>query len=286
MGVMNVTPNSFSDGGRFENKDAIHSQIMAFLKQDVSYLDIGAESTAPMNAPIGQDEEWLRLQMVLEVLKETYWEGFISLDTYKPEIANLFFKELLKRGYKSSQFLWNDVSGIWDKSVEDFFHEFSDSRYVFCHNEAPSREETSHHMKYVLEGSVEDVFSEVVSFFKKANIKAFKNRVLLDPCFGFSKTYEQNWSLIYKFFDFMDEFPENELIFGISRKSFLRKWWQENVNKDEDNREILLQKSEILHASVIGEFCKKTSPNKLKKAIFRVHDPDIVHFAYSHYLSK
>lgn len=279
MGVMNVTPNSFSDGGRFIESSTIEAQIENFKKLGVYYLDIGAESTAPMNDAISADEEWQRLEKVIAILKEELWAGVVSLDTYKPEIANAFFKELSKSGYNDSQFLWNDVSGEWDGEVEDFLNRYPSSRYVFCHNEAPSREKTSLHMDFVKDGANEECFSRLKEYFKKADTSQYGERVVLDPCFGFSKTYEQNWYLIENFPLLMESFEDHDFVFGVSRKSFLRKWWQENVNSYEEKKENLLQKSEILHASLLRDLFKKCSSNKLKKAIFRLHDPEIAIYA-------
>lgn len=279
MGVMNITPDSFSDGGLFLETSHIKLQLENFKKLGVHYLDIGAESTAPMNDAVSADVEWQRLEKVLPILKEDSWAGAISLDTYKPQIATSFFKELLKHGYKDSQFVWNDVSGDWSVEVENFLNDFSGASYVYCHNEAPKREEASSHMEYTKELSGEDIFQRVVEFFKEANLSQYGERVVLDPCFGFSKTYDQNWYLIRNFGELMGEFHQHRFVFGVSRKSFLRKWWQLNVNSFEENKENLLQKSEILHASLVRDLYRSLATDKLKKAIFRVHNPEIVRFA-------
>ena len=153
MGVMNVTPNSFSDGGKFQKTAAIEKQIESFEKLGVTLLDIGAESTAPMNQPISSHEEWQRLGNILEILLRRKWQGIVSLDSYRPGTAFQFFEALKHGGYENKQFLWNDVSGVWDKEVEGFLNTFEGSRYVFCHNECSGREQTSHHMEYRIETS-------------------------------------------------------------------------------------------------------------------------------------
>ncbi len=284
MGVMNVTPNSFSDGGKLSNVNAIKNQLDYFKSLKVHYLDIGAESTAPMNNPIDESEEWDRLCVSLDILKnDKVWSGFISLDSYRPKTAFRFFKELKKAGISESLFVWNDVSGLWDDEVEKFLTTFEKARYVYCHNEVPERQKTSHHMDFLAPS--EGLFDHLCHFFRKADLETFSKRVILDPCYGFSKNYQQNWAMIESFPDLLREFPNQDFVFGISKKSFLRQRFQELLAKGLEGelphfeKSYLLEKSEILHSEVLGELRKKLDEEECRRVILRVHDPALVYTA-------
>ncbi|MCF8059643.1 MAG: dihydropteroate synthase [Bacteriovoracaceae bacterium] len=273
---MNITPNSFSDGGLHQCKEQIQATLKMFNHFDVDILDVGAESTAPMNASLSMEEEWQRLSDFIKVLKASSWTNVISLDTYKPEIALKFFTELRNLGFNDDRFIWNDVSGIWDDSVETFLESFSKSRYVFCHNESPERTLTGRHMDYVVKES-EDIVAYLKEFFNKAALKKHGERVILDPCFGFSKTYEQNIDLIRRFDELQSSSLGHQWVFGISKKSFLRRFWQQNYG--DDSLENLLQKSEFLHLLSVRNICHSAQTSLGKGVVFRVHNPEIVHLA-------
>lgn len=283
MGVMNITPNSFSDGGRHLSPTQMKNTLERFSALGVHYLDVGAESTAPMNDAVSFQEEWLRLQTFLEVLKERPWKGVVSLDSYRPKTAFAFFKELKRQGYSGEQMLWNDISGQFDEEVESFLCDFEGARYVFCHNLAPDRDMASRHMDYVKEvQSTEDFLRELFSFFHKGMevIGQLRERVILDPCFGFSKTYEQNMALLEKFPALVADFKEQSWVFGISKKSFLRRWWSEHV--EDGSRGFLIEKSEFLHLEWLGRVVRDLELQSENEAshevIFRVHEPSLVNF--------
>lgn len=208
MGVMNVTPNSFSDGGELPSVDEFLKRLDSFGPIDA--IDIGAESTAPMNEAIGFEEEWERLQVFLPLLRSLSCS--ISIDTYHPETI---FKAV--RWWRDNKLrvplIWNDVSGKFDETVEDFLKEDSLFWYVFCHNLAPGRELTSKHMDYVSEGlNLREYFHPYC-----------RKNVIFDPCLGFSKTYEQNWWILENFGEIQRDLDHDEWLIGFSRKSFLRK---------------------------------------------------------------
>lgn len=209
MGVMNFTPNSFSDGGELDTPEKIQKRLEQFGNIDA--LDIGAESTAPMNEPISHETEWQRLEPVIPLIKET---KNLSLDTYHPETVFKLY-EILKR-----PFIWNDVSGKFDESVERFLSLHPDNLYVFSHNLAPSRELTGKHMNYLSNSIGQEFLEEVAAYFLPFKDRA---RVIFDPCFGFSKNYEQNWYLLENFAVLQARVKHSDWMLGISRKAFLRK---------------------------------------------------------------
>ena len=220
MGVINVTPNSFSDGGEIRSPDDVLKKIKDF--GPVEAVDIGAESTAPKNAPVDSQEEWSRFQeFVLPIIPQIPHHIVLSIDTYHPETI---FK--LSRYVDDRPFMWNDVSGHVDSDVMNFLVSKTNGSYVLCHNKAPTRALSGSHMDYVSEGDLEAFFWDMVSFFsermeifKKKNLQ---HRIVLDPCFGFSKTLEQNIYLMDQFHHLVREVKHFKWMIGISRKSFLR----------------------------------------------------------------
>jgi dihydropteroate synthase len=227
MGVLNVTPNSFSDGGEFFNPDQIKSRLQ-FLSQ-FEVIDIGAESTAPMNSSIDFQTEWERWQLVLPYLNET--KTTLSVDTYHPE--TIF--EILKyfKDHKVSQkLIWNDVSGKFDEYVQEFLKSGHD--YVFCHNLAPQRSLAGRHMDYCRPEL------ELVDYF----IQKKHPQIIFDPCLGFSKTYEQNWWIIDHFGELARQVGHDRWLLGFSRKSFLRKKFGTSENeKLDDIHRVVLEKA-------------------------------------------
>lgn len=211
MGVMNITPNSFSDGAEVLTPESFMAKLSTM--GELEALDIGAESTAPMNESISWQTEWQRWQMVLPLLKTFPFS--VSADTYHAEtIFNLikFFKD---HKLKNTLF-WNDVSGKFDESVREYLSLSENFHYVFCHNRAPTRELSGRHMNYVQEGNLKE---ELCTFFSSH----LHPRVIFDPCLGFSKSYDENWWILDNFKTLQTLIPHKRWLLGFSRKSFLRK---------------------------------------------------------------
>ena len=214
MGVMNVTPNSFSDGGEFFSSDSILKKLHFLAQFEV--IDIGAESTAPMNSSLDWQDEWSRWQMVLPHLKNL--NTTISADTYHPETIFELVK-FWKDHHLNSKLIWNDVSGKMDDSVRDFLKTGFD--YVLCHNLAPSRELTGKHMDYIHKDL------NLVDYF----LPHSHPQILFDPCIGFSKSYDQNCFVLDHFTDLQKQTGHERWVLGFSRKSILQKKFE---TKDRD----------------------------------------------------
>ena len=263
MGVINITPNSFSDGGIFQDAQSVLNQIKKFKTNDVTYFDLGAESTAPFNGPITADLEWERLAPILEsvvvsnLLDE---QDYISIDTYKFDVFKKSFK-LIKSLKPNQKIIWNDVSGKLEKEVLEFLS-FNDFELIISHNLCSTRDNTSNHMNFVAETiNVED-------YFKNIKNKIFKlgllDKVYFDPCFGFSKTLEQNNKLLSSIRDWLD--IEMRWVLGVSRKSFL----QAKCNGESKDKRIL--ESETYHAQLITSW-KSSFPDT--PIVVRLHDPEV-----------
>lgn len=268
--MINITPNSFSDGGQFNDSSALKTRFQQLSQYPNLIYDLGAESTAPFNDPIGIEEEKSRLELALEVLKE-FSPSSISLDTYRGESAHWFFNKALGLGYKSSQFIWNDVSGQFDEEVREYLKRFPEGHYIYSHNLAPSREKTCEHMNYSC--GEEDIVKHLINYFRCVSNK---ERVWFDPCFGFSKSYEENWELIHRWNEVLKALVDQTWIIGLSKKSFLRRFLSEKLSKELSKEEALI-KSEWLHRDLISKFIGFSQDLGAKKdLIFRVHDPDVV----------
>jgi dihydropteroate synthase len=208
MGVMNVTPDSFSDGGEVLTAEEFQGRLQTLGPLDI--LDVGAESTAPMNRPVSWRTEWERLEIFLpELLK---LQCPLSLDTYHPETIFEFLR------HWHGPLIWNDVSGQFDEHVERFLLDDPSHTYVLCHNRVPSREATGRHMEYV-GASRGHLLEELEEFFRPHR----RPQVVFDPCLGFSKSYDENWEILEHFHELQARLPHDRWLLGFSRKSFLRK---------------------------------------------------------------
>jgi dihydropteroate synthase len=217
MGVLNLTPNSFSDGNLYNDESKLSSQYN-HLNAFCEIIDLGAESTAPMNFAIESFEEINRFQKAFSVLKDLRAPQKVSLDTYKPEV---FYEVYLwiKKIWPKTSIIWNDVSGKVDDECLMLLKECPDISYVLCHNFAPDRSLTNSHMKYTLPEF--DIIDDVINFFHD-KVSKISNHLILDLCFGFSKSREQNYRILKNINTFLNEFSDYEQIIGVSRKSFLR----------------------------------------------------------------
>lgn len=236
MGVINITPNSFSDGGELSSAEKVLSRLTQFGTVDA--IDLGAESTAPMNASISWEEEWERIRTLVHLWK--HLSCSLSFDTYHPETI---FK-IIDVGF-SGTLLWNDISGKFDESVREYLKLGEKFHYVFCHNRAPTRALSGRHMDYQGEINLEEYFSGKEH-----------PRVIFDPCLGFSKTYEQNWQILESFGDLQKKFVHNRWLIGFSRKSFLRKKF--NLDFGEELDRVHVSELERLSKNWSGEVWVRT----------------------------
>lgn len=260
--IINLTPNSFSDGGVFYNETKVQEFIRRSIQESFTYFDLGAESTAPFNDPISVAEEIDRLSSYLNVINDNFFK--ISLDTYHLETVK-WFQEKVNRS-----FLWNDVSGILDKETLKFLKDNPEQEYVLSHTNIKSKDQTSHHMDFVFEG---DIYPHIlakwncdIQLLKENNISL--ERIYFDPCFGFSKSFDQNFELIKRLVDLEADLPISRWLLGISKKSFLRKKVESFGIRDKDSQ---YQQSELLHLK-IAEYWEK----HLKRPILlRLHEKSL-----------
>jgi len=177
-GILNVTPDSFSDGGKWVEQDKALFHVEEMIKDGMDLLDIGGESTRPGYRLLSCEEELGRVLPVIEAVKKRF-DVPISLDTYKPEVA--------EEGVKAGIDFINDIWGLkWDKRMADVIAK-SGLPCCLMHN----RKEP------VYESFMQDVaadLAETLHIADKAGIAP--DKILIDPGVGFGKTYEQNLQII------------------------------------------------------------------------------------------
>lgn len=209
MGILNLTPDSFSDGGKFNNEKSALEQAENLLKNGASIIDIGAQSTRPNAEFLNADEEIRRIGNVISLIKKEFPESLISLDT--------FYSDVVRFGYNEGIDIVNDISaGQFDSELLDTVAK-SGLPYILMHIN-PTYE--SMHEKIKLDDiiiSVNRFFSEKVKFLRQKGIKD----IILDPGFGFGKTVEDQYQMIDEF-EYIG-FGKMPVLAGISKKSFIYK---------------------------------------------------------------
>jgi dihydropteroate synthase len=269
LGVMNITPNSFSDGKKFQDEEILVTTLKKNLSRTNLIFDFGFESTAPMNQAISLDEERARFETFFKQIESIDLSGqWISFDTYRPSNF-LYFSRRFNERYSDLNLIFNDVSGVIDDELIALLKSKKcDPRfyYIYSFTHIPSRGHVLDHMKYLVEGDIlvqtREKFQKALTIFRELGVE---DKIIFDPCFGFSKTYEQNWELVKHFDKLVRELPlDVPWLVGISKKSFIRKALPDSTDPFVD--------AEKLHEKIIREITVK----KLGHILFRVHDFDIV----------
>lgn len=209
MGILNLTPDSFSDGGKFNNEKAALEQSEKMLKGGAEIIDIGPQSTRPNAEFLSAKEEIRRIGNMISTIKKEFPEALISLDT--------FYAETVKFGFNEGMDIINDISGgHYDEQMFDAAAE-TKLPYILMHVN-PSYETMHEKVKF------DDITLAVNQYFSKKTTELLAkgvNDIILDPGFGFGKTVEDQMKMIdeVEYLGF-GKFP---LLIGISRKSFIYK---------------------------------------------------------------
>lgn len=224
MGILNLTPDSFSDGGKFDTLRSALRQAEKLTGEGADILDVGGESTRPKSRRVAADEEIKRVVPVIEEIKKRFPVP-ISVDTSKSEVA-------LKAVEAGAEII-NDISGLkFDEKIAEIARRHQ-SGLILMHLRGEF--ETMHRQT-----PVADVFREVAmglrgSIEKAENQGVGKKQICLDVGIGFSKTFEQNLELIARLDEIRKEFPKSPLLIGASRKSFIGKILDEPVAEKRSN---------------------------------------------------
>ncbi len=209
MGILNLTPDSFYDGGRYPDMDLVVHQVAAMLEAGASFIDLGAYSSRPGAAVVTEEEELGRLLPVVELLIQTFPGILLSIDTFRSGVA----RQSLDRGAA----MINDISaGRLDPEMMKTVASFR-VPYIMMHMKGNPRDMQAR-------ASYKDLLGEVAYYFSEQLEKARSygiNDCIIDPGFGFAKTMEQNFYLLRE----LDKlalfgFP---MVAGLSRKSMIYK---------------------------------------------------------------
>lgn len=210
MGILNVTPDSFSDGGQFVDIDKALAHAETMIAEGADIIDVGGESTRPGGEPVSIDEEIRRVVPVIETLAKRV-ETPISVDTTKSEVA--------RAALDAGASIVNDISALrFDFYIADAVAR-AGAGLVLMHSRGTPA--TMHRLP-----PVADIMHEVTHSLR-ASINMAERRgvkresIVIDPGIGFGKTQEQNLELIAKLDQLIAAFPDYPLLIGTSRKSFI-----------------------------------------------------------------
>lgn len=212
MAILNVTPDSFSDGGKFYSIDNALRQAEKLINDGAEIIDIGGESTRPNSKRISVEEEIKRTASIIEEIVKRF-DLPVSIDTSKSEVAD--------KACEVGAEIINDISGFrFDEKIAEIAAK-NKSGVVLMHLRGEF--ETMHKQKPI-ENIIEEISDGFNFSLKKAeDYKIEKSRIALDIGIGFSKTFEQNLELIAKLDKICLEFSNYPILVGASRKSFIGK---------------------------------------------------------------
>ncbi len=205
MGILNLTPDSFSDGGKFNNNNKALKQISYMIESGAQIIDIGGESTRPGSKTISPDKEWKRVKYIVENFKKKYKKVCLSIDTRKSDI--------MIKSIKNGADIINDVSGFnYDKSAIKKLKNYNVPKVLHHMQGTPNTMQKNPRYKNVL--------LDIYDFFEKEIPNITNNKkIILDPGIGFGKTLKHNLTLISKISLFHSlGLP---ILIGTSRKRFI-----------------------------------------------------------------
>tara|TARA_B100001750_G_scaffold44529_1_gene32782 strand:+ start:9103 stop:9945 length:843 start_codon:yes stop_codon:yes gene_type:complete len=209
MGIINMTPDSFFDGGKYNSCDKALIKIENMLDQGASIIDIGGCSTRPGSELISISEEWIRIEKIIKQSIKFFPKIIISVDTFRSDIAN--------RALIEGASIINDISGgSYDSNMYKVVSNFK-APYVLMHLRGIPK-------NMMEKTNYDNLMVELLKYFSK-KIKKLKkfgiNDVILDPGFGFAKDYNQNYEVL-KNLSLLKKFNLPILV-GLSRKLFVKK---------------------------------------------------------------
>lgn len=237
MGILNVTPNSFFDGGKYKNADEIVAQVQKMLSEGATFIDIGAYSSKPNAEFVSVEEEIARIVPIVELLVQQFPNILISIDTFRSEVA----EACILKGAA----LINDISaGKLDELMLGVVAKYN-VPYIMMHMRGTPQTMTTL-------TQYEDVVKEVLLYFSERIAAARSlgiHDLIVDPGFGFAKTLEQNYEVLQK----MELLQQLELpiLAGVSRKSMIYKVLNTNASESLNGTTTLNTISLVKGASIL-----------------------------------
>lgn len=209
MGILNVTPDSFFDGGRYTDEDKLLQHAGDMVTEGASIIDIGAASTRPGSEDIGEAEELRRLLPSIQAVRKIFPDVIISADTYRAAVA--------EKAIEAGANMINDVSGgTMDNKMFEIAGRLK-VPYVLMHIKGTPKDMQIDPQYDDVTGEVKKYFEEKLNRLQQLGVE----QVILDPGFGFGKTVEHNYRLLHDLNTFTElGFP---VLAGVSRKSMINK---------------------------------------------------------------
>ncbi len=217
MGILNVTPNSFYDGGMYKSNSEILTKAGKMLNDGATFIDVGAYSSKPNAEYVSEEEELQRIIPIINLILEYYPDALVSVDTFRSEVAKVCIE--------SGVSIINDISaGNLDDKMLETIAKYN-VPYIMMHMRGTP--ETMPKMT-----TYENIVKEILFYFSEKVTKARRfgiNDLIIDPGFGFAKTLDQNYEVLQKMelFDIL-ELP---LLAGFSRKSMIYKTLQSSAEE-------------------------------------------------------
>ncbi len=217
MGILNVTPNSFYDGGMYKSNSEILTKAGKMLNDGATFIDVGAYSSKPNAEYVSEEEELQRIIPIINLILEYYPDALVSVDTFRSEVAKVCIE--------SGASIINDISaGNLDDKMLETIAKYN-VPYIMMHMRGTP--ETMPKMT-----TYENIVKEILFYFSEKVTKARRfgiNDLIIDPGFGFAKTLDQNYEVLQKMelFDIL-ELP---LLAGFSRKSMIYKTLQSSAEE-------------------------------------------------------
>ncbi|WP_321515824.1 dihydropteroate synthase [Marinifilum fragile] len=211
MGILNITPDSFYDGGSYTNEKTILNRAEKILSEGADIIDIGAFSTRPGAEDVSEAEEYYRMTLAVKAIRNEFPQAILSIDTFRANIAKSIVNEF-------GACLINDISG--GTMDENMFETIGELQVPYIMMHIKGTPQTMQKNPYY-----NDLIGEIKTFFEerimKLNHYGVKD-VILDPGFGFGKTLEHNYEIVARLNDFSDfNLP---ILAGLSRKSMIYKY--------------------------------------------------------------
>lgn len=246
MGILNVTPDSFYDGGQYKDESSILKQVETNLSEGATFIDIGGYSSRPGADDVSENKELNRVVPVVELILKHYPETLISIDTFRSEVA--------KKSVEAGAAMINDISaGHLDENMIATVGQLG-IPYIMMHMKGNPKtmQQQTHY---------DDLVKDIISYFAERIVKAHAakiNDIIIDPGFGFAKTLEQNFELL----NHMEllQIVDKPILAGVSRKSMIYK----TLNTTSENA---LNGTTALHMVALQKGAKILRVHDVKEAV-------------------
>ena len=245
MGILNVTPDSFYDGGRYTSLSDTLKQAERLLKEGATFLDIGGYSSKPHAAEVSLEEELQRVLPVVKAIRKSFPSALLSIDTFRSAVAQAVLDEGVA--------MVNDISAGADEQMYQIVAAFH-VPYVMMHMRGTPQTMTNLTQYENLLQEIGYYFADKINQVKAAGISDY----LIDPGFGFAKTIDQNFELL----NHLEHFHclNAPLLIGVSRKSMIYKTLQSTPD-------LAVNGSTFLHAIALSKGAKILRVHDVKEAV-------------------